>query len=183
MAAENEPDPEGEFLSAVRQLVGPRCFIGTSMDHHANVTKKMVAAVDLMVGYETQPHNHPATGIKAARVMLDIWEKRRTPHAALVKVPMITPQDHFLTVAGPMKEWFDLAREIEKDPAVMVASPFPMQPWLDVPETGWSSLVYADSRDKAQACAEKLARKNGVPSASQPARQPSSPVTRPSPED
>jgi microcystin degradation protein MlrC len=58
-----------------------------------------------------------------------------------------------------MKAWFDLAREIEKDPAVIAASPFPSQPWLDVPESGWSCLVYADDRPTAQRYAEKLAQK------------------------
>jgi hypothetical protein len=43
----------------------------------------------------------------------------------------------------------------------------------------WPDIVRHHRRKEA----EKLARKNGVPSASQPARQPSSPVTRPSPED
>jgi len=74
-------------------------------------------------------------------------------------VPMMTPQDHFLTAERPMKDWFDLAREIEKDPAVILASTCPTQPWLDVPEYGWSCLVYADSGKSAQAYAEKLAQK------------------------
>jgi microcystin degradation protein MlrC len=58
-----------------------------------------------------------------------------------------------------MKEWFDLARDIEKDSAVIVASTFPAQPWLDVPETGWSSLVYADNAETAQVFAKELAQK------------------------
>ena len=58
-----------------------------------------------------------------------------------------------------MKEWFDLAREIEKDTEVIVASTFPTQPWLDAPDNGWSCLVYADNAEKAQSSAEKLAQK------------------------
>jgi len=159
MAAEDEPDTEGAILSEVRKLAGRGCFIAVVLDHHANVTKKMVEAADVMLGFETQPHDLPASGAKAARVILDIWEKKRTPKGALIKIPMLTPQDQFLTAAGPMKEWFDLAREIEKDPVVIVASTFPTQPWLDVPETGWSCLVYADEAEKARDYAEKLAQK------------------------
>lgn len=159
MAAEDEPDTEGVILSEVRKLVGRNCFIGVALDHHANVTRKMVEAADVMTGYETQPHELPAAGDKTARVMLDIRRIKRTPHAALVKVPMLAPQDNFLTSGGPMKEWFDLAREIEKDRAVIVASTFPTQPWLDAPDNGWSCLVYADSAEKAHSYAEKLARK------------------------
>jgi microcystin degradation protein MlrC len=159
MEAENEFDTEGAIISEVRELVGKDCFIGITLDHHANVTKKMVEAADVMVGYETQPHCLPETGRKTAEVMLDIWKNKRAPNAALVKVPMLAPQDNFLTSEGPMKEWFDLARNIEKDPEVIAASTFPTQPWLDVPNNGWSCLVYADSQQKAQIYAECLAQK------------------------
>lgn len=159
MAAENELDTEGLIISEVRKLVGKDCFIGVTLDHHANVTPKMLEFADVMVGYETQPHELSASGIKTARVMLDMWKNNRAVYAALVKVPMLAPQDNFLTSYGPMKEWFDLARKIEKDPTVIVASTFPTQPWLDVPNNGWSCLVYADTQDTAQAYAEQLAQK------------------------
>lgn len=159
MTAEGEFDTEGVMLSEVRKLVGRDCFIAVVLDHHGNVTQRMVDAADVMVGHETQPHDLPASGAKLARVMFDIWDRKRTPCGALAKVPMMTPQDQFLTASGPMKQWFDLAREIEKDPAVMVASTFPTQCWLDAPDKGWSCLVYADSAEKARAYADKLAQK------------------------
>ena len=55
---------------------------------------------------------------------------------------MITPQDQFLTSGGPMKTWFDRARELEQRPEVLDVSPYPMQPWLDVQEGGWSVVVH-----------------------------------------
>ena len=60
------------------------------------------------------------------------------------KIPMITPQDQFLTSDGPMKEWFDLARQMEQRPGVLDVSPYPMQPWLDVAEGGWAVVVHTD---------------------------------------
>jgi len=159
MAAQTIPDAEGSLLTTIRELVGPDCFICATLDHHANVTPEMVAAADLMVGYETQPHQLIASGRKTARVMADVLAKKRAPQAALAKVPMLAPQDNFLTASGPMKEWFDLAREMEKDDEVIVASTFPTQPWLDVPNNGWSCLVYATRQAKAQACADALAQK------------------------
>ncbi len=49
-----------------------------------------------------------------------------------------------------MKTWLDLAREFERDPRVLDVSPYPMQPWLDVPEGGWAVVVPTD-RDPALA--------------------------------
>src|SRR5262249_26133525 len=63
------------------------------------------------------------------------------PTMAWRKIPMITHQEQFLTSHGPMKEWFDLAREMETRPGVVSASTIPMQPWLDVAEVGWAAVI------------------------------------------
>jgi microcystin degradation protein MlrC len=73
---------------------------------------------------------------------------------------MITPQDQFLTSSGPMKEWFDLAREMERRHGVLDVSPYPMQPWLDVAEGGWAVVVHTDSNPElAQSLANEMANK------------------------
>jgi microcystin degradation protein MlrC len=82
------------------------------------------------------------------------------PVMAWRKIPMITHQEQFLTARGPMKEWFDLGREMESRPGVLSTSNFPMQPWLDVPEGGWATAVVTDGdRDLAEALADELAAK------------------------
>jgi microcystin degradation protein MlrC len=70
------------------------------------------------------------------------------------KIPLLSHQEQFLTSQGPMKRWFDRARELEADDRVLQASNYPMQPWLDVAEGGWSTIVVTDGD---QALAEKLA--------------------------
>jgi len=61
-------------------------------------------------------------------------------------------------VPGPMKEWFDLAREMEEQPTVASVSAFPMQPWLDVPEGGWAvAVVTNDDAKLADELAGELA--------------------------
>jgi microcystin degradation protein MlrC len=47
-----------------------------------------------------------------------------------------------------MKEWFDLAREMERRPGVLDVSPYPMQPWLDVAEGGWAVVTHTDNDPK-----------------------------------
>ena len=57
-----------------------------------------------------------------------------------------------------MKAWFDRARAMEKDPRVLQAAPFPMQPWLDVAEGGWAAVVVTDDdRALAERLADELA--------------------------
>ncbi|TPW00652.1 MAG: hypothetical protein FD125_3010, partial [bacterium] len=143
-AAASEVDAEGAVLADVRQLVGERVPIVAPLDHHANITRRMVACADLLVGHETQPHDTVATGRKAARLLFRLLAREIAPIVAWQKIPMITPQDQFLTSAGPMQTWFDRAREFERQPGVLDVSPYPMQPWLDVAEGGWSVVVHTD---------------------------------------
>ena len=139
--AENIPDTEGRMLTLCRQILGNKIPIVIALDHHANVTQLMIDSINGLVAHRTQPHDPFETGKLAGQMLIDILRKAIKPTIAFQKIPMITHQEQFLTNKGPMKDWFDLARSIESYPDVISASTFPMQPWLDVPEGGWSSVV------------------------------------------
>jgi microcystin degradation protein MlrC len=159
-ASEKDDDVEGYVLRAVRDVVGDGVPVVVPLDHHANITTRMIACADVLIGHETQPHDPPATGRKAARVLFAMLRGEIRPTVAWRKIPMITPQDQFLTSQGPMKEWFDLARTLEQQPGVIDVSPYPMQPWLDVAEGGWSVVVHTDNNPQlADSLAAEMADK------------------------
>ncbi|MDE0963707.1 MAG: M81 family metallopeptidase [Candidatus Latescibacteria bacterium] len=152
--ADGVHDTEAYLLYIVRQVIGEEVPLVISLDHHANLTQAMVAQVDALVGHRTQPHDQYETGLLAGRLLLGILRKQIEPVMAWRKIPLITHQEQFLTAHGPMKAWFDLAREMETRPGVLSTSNFPMQPWLDVPEGGWATAVVTNGD---QALAEELA--------------------------
>ena len=154
-----EDDVEGQILNAVRQVVGDNIPIAVCLDHHANVTELMVQCAIVLIGHETQPHDPVDTGRKTARLLFGMLRGEVHPTTAWRKIPMITPQDQFLTSQGPMKEWFDLAREMERRPGVIDVSPYPMQPWLDVAEGGWAVVVHTENN---QVLAEELAAESAA---------------------
>lgn len=157
-SAQNDDDVEGFVLEAARNVVGDDVPIVCPMDHHGNITERMVRYANALVGHETQPHDPFATGCKAARILFRMLRSEIRPVIRWRKVPMITPQDQFLTSQGPMKEWFDLARRMEGHDSVLDVSPYPMQPWLDVAEGGWSVVVHTDNdEDLAQSLADEMA--------------------------
>lgn len=159
-ASQNEDDVEGQVLQVVRGLVGKDIPIVVALDHHANITARMVEFADGLIGHETQPHDPPATGRKAAHILFRMLRGEIRPAMAWQKIPMITPQDQFLTSSGPMREWFELARTLEKQPGVLDVSPYPMQPWLDVAEGGWAVVVHTDADPElAAALAKEMANK------------------------
>ncbi len=71
------------------------------------------------------------------------------PTIAFCKIPMITPADRYETDKQPLKAWFDAGREIERKPGVLAVAQFPVQPWLDVGEYGWSVVVVTDNQQTA----------------------------------
>ena len=152
--ADGVHDTEAYLLYIVRQVIGEEVPLVISLDHHANLTQAMVAQVDALVGHRTQPHDQYETGVLAGRLLLGILRKQLEPVMAWRKIPLITHQEQFLTAHGPMKAWFDLAREMETRPGGLSTSNFPMQPWLDVPEGGWATAVVTNGD---QALAEELA--------------------------
>lgn len=159
-ASELVDDVEGYVLQVVREVVGHEIPVVVAFDHHANMTRRMVQHANLLIGHETQPHDPPATGRKAARLLFRMLRGEIRPTIAWRKIPMITPQDQFLTASGPMKEWFDLAREMEHRPQVLDVSPYPMQPWLDVAEGGWAVVVHTDNDPRlAESLATAMANK------------------------
>ena len=158
--AESIPDTEGELLSITRKLLGNNIPLVIALDHHANLTKLMINSIDGLVAHRTQPHIPFQTGELAAKMLIEIIQKKIKPIIAFQKIPMITHQEQFLTDKGPMKKWFDFAREIEFSADVISASTFPMQPWLDVPEGGWSTVVITDNKKQlAKKYAADLAQK------------------------
>lgn len=153
-AADGIDDVEGEQAELCRTILGRDVPIMLGLDHHANVTQKIMANCTAIVGHRTQPHDVFDTGKVGTEVLLRILKEKLNPVMAWRKIPLLSHQEQFLTAKGPMKIWFDRARALEADKRVLQASNYPMQPWLDVAEGGWSTIVVTDGD---QALAEKLA--------------------------
>jgi microcystin degradation protein MlrC len=153
-SAEGVDDVEGAQLGICRAVLGPAVPIVVSLDHHANVTHQMVALSTAIVGHRTQPHDTYDTGRLAGEMLVRILRDGARPVMAWRKLRLITHQEQFLTAAGPMKTWFDQARAMEADSRVLQVVPCPMQPWLDVAEGGWATVVVTDGNAEL---AERLA--------------------------
>jgi microcystin degradation protein MlrC len=157
-ASESVDDLEGHLLSAVRNVVGGSVPVVASLDHHANITRRMVESADALLGYQRQPHDPFETGVRAAKVLFAALLGDISPCMDWQKIPMLAPADRGLTSEWPMKAWFELARTLEKQTGVISCSCFPVQPWLDVPELGWSAIVITDGNPElAQQCTSELA--------------------------
>ena len=158
MCAEDIDDCVGYLLGEIRRNIGQDIPIIVTLDHHANITKEIIKNVDGLVGYRKCPHTDTfETGVRAANLLFKILRREVSPKIAWKKIPMITPIDKFLTDEPPLLDWFSVADKYASLDNVLSISQFPVQPWLDVNELGWSTVVITDRDIKlAEELAEKL---------------------------
>ena len=145
MVADGQPDADWATIAAVRALVGVDVPIGVTMDLHANLTRRCVDAADLIVGFRTCPHvDQRETGRRAARLLVGRLEGRIDPVMAWRKVPMVVPAStHVDFVPGPFQRLQTRTAQLA-DQGALDSTLFAVQPWMDVPELGFSTVVITD---------------------------------------
>lgn len=145
MAARSFPDAEGDLVTRIRELVGHRIPIVATFDMHANFTAEMAGGLDGAVGFKTCPHvDYPETGEAGMEILCKAMAGEAKPRLIHRKVRMMTSAEGHDTNTGPMTEVIALLREVEKTPGVLSATVIAPQPWMDVPELGWSVLIVVD---------------------------------------
>jgi microcystin degradation protein MlrC len=102
-----EDDPDGVLFAMVREIVGPATPIVATLDLHANVSERMVANLDVFIGYRTNPHlDMRERGREAAGALREMLGGVK-PKRALVRLPIVPPTVTMLTAAGPYAEMID----------------------------------------------------------------------------
>jgi microcystin degradation protein MlrC len=102
------------------------------------------------VGYDTYPHiDLYETGVKAARLLLATVRGEVHPITLLAKSPMVVPAEGMGTSDQPMAGLMAEAKRLEQRPGILSVSLFPVQPWLDVAQTGFSVVAVADGARRA----------------------------------
>ncbi|MHB0856083.1 MAG: M81 family metallopeptidase [Anaerolineae bacterium] len=145
MVADHEPDATGELLASVREMIGPQAILVGTLDLHANVTQRMAHMANALVGYHTAPHvDLLETGVSAARLLLGALDGHIHPTMAVQRLPLIVPAENARHNAGPLSEVIQMALDLERDGQALHASVFPVQPWLDIEDSGCATLVVTD---------------------------------------
>lgn len=144
MAADGEDDLSGALLELIRAEIGPETPLAASLDLHANITRRMMAQADLLVGYHTQPHlDQFETGARAARGLGMMVEHQQRPLKYWRKLPMITAAESHNTFIGPPAPLYRRLVELEREPGVLSAGLYMAMPWLDCQELGWTVTLHA----------------------------------------
>lgn len=151
-------DVDGFWLTKVRDMVGPEFPIVATLDPHANLSPKMVAATDALVAYQTNPHiDQRQRGTEAARILAGAVRGEFRPTQAAAFPPMAINIEKQLTEEEPCRSIFQKAKELAERPEVLSASVILGFPYADVEEMGSSVVVVTkDNPELARELANEL---------------------------
>ncbi|MBX3439287.1 MAG: M81 family metallopeptidase, partial [Planctomycetaceae bacterium] len=152
-------DVDGDWLTRVRELVGPQVPIVSTCDPHGNLSPRMVAAVDAITAYRTNPHiDQRARGVEAADLILRTLAGDIRPVTAAAFPPLLINIQKQCSDEEPCRSMLTLAAEMRTRPGVLSTSLFLGFPYADVEEMGSAFAVVTDGdRELAQRTADEFA--------------------------
>jgi microcystin degradation protein MlrC len=145
MAADGEPDADGTILARVRERIGPRQTLVATLDYHGNLSERMVASTDAIVGYRTYPHiDQRARGRHAVSLALRACRGDVQLTQALARPPIMIPILAQETSRAPMDRLIQRLESLDRWPGVLDASLFAGFAYADVAAAGASCVVVTD---------------------------------------
>ena len=157
--AENHPDADGDWLTLLRQALGNEIPLIGTIDPHANLSARMVAACDALIAYRTNPHlDQRQRGIQAGKLLLDMLAGQVRPTMRACFPPLVINIERQLTAAEPLASLFQMADEQLQNDVVLSNSLILGFPYSDVREMGAATIAICnDNPELAQKCADQLA--------------------------
>ncbi|MCE7054458.1 M81 family metallopeptidase [Algoriphagus sp. AGSA1] len=154
-------DPEGDFIIRVRDVVGPKTLISTSMDLHGNVSWRLAENTDLITCYRMAPHEDALESKqRAVENLLDRLEsgKGKPAYKAWIPVPILLPGEKTSTRIDPGKSLYAKVDPITKKEGVIDAAIWIGYAWADEPRNHAVVMVTGDDEKTVTESAEELAK-------------------------
>ena len=143
--SEREPDFDGHWMGRVRELVGPELPIIGTLDLHANLSPRMLGAVDALFSYRSNPHlDQRDRGREAAALMARTLRGDIRPTAAAAYPPLVANIEAQATAESPCRDLIAAAEDVRSRPKVLSVSLNLGFPYADVTEMGVSVIVVTD---------------------------------------
>lgn len=157
MVADGYEDCEGDLLSCVREIVGPRIAIGAGLDLHCHFTTQMRVSANVIICFKEYPHIDGLDRTREVyRLTLDTALGRISPVTASYDCRMV---GLWHTTAEPMKSFVRRMQDLEGKDGILSISLGHGFPWGDVPDNGAKVWVVANGDlAAAAALAERLGR-------------------------
>ena len=159
MFVEGLLDAEGDFIAAVRDVVGPDVLIAASYDLHGNISQAIVDNLDVFSTYRTAPHIDVADTMRRAVTML--VRALRTgvrPMLAWAPVPVLLPGERTSTQDEPARSFYTQLHQVEEPGGIWDASFQVGYVWADEPRATACAVVTGTDRAAMTEAAGHLAQ-------------------------
>lgn len=158
MFVEGMLDAEGDFITAVREVVGPDVLISASYDLHGNVSQRIVDSLDMFSTYRTAPHiDVPDTMRRAVNMLVRALRTGVRPSLVWAPVPVLLPGERTSTQDEPARSFYARLSEIEERAGIWDASFQVGYVWADEPRATAAALVTGTDLPLQEEVAELLA--------------------------
>ncbi len=153
-------DPEGDYVTKIRELVGNDVIISASMDPHGCVSHRLAESIDLITSYRMSPHTDRYISRKRAidNLLTRLEEGTGKPkYKAWVKVPILLPGEMTSTRVEPGMSLYKAIEPIEANEGVVDAAIWMSYPWADEPRNHGVVMVVGDDKEQVTSGAKELA--------------------------
>lgn len=153
-------DPEGDFIVRVREVVGKKTVISTSMDLHGNVSWRLAQNTDLITCYRLAPHDDALESKqRALENLLERLEngKGKPAYKAWIPVPVLLPGEKTSTRIEPGKSLYAKVAPAAAQEGVIDAAIWIGYAWADEPRNQGYVMVTGDNKETVTKTAEELA--------------------------
>jgi microcystin degradation protein MlrC len=154
-------DPEGDFITRIRKVIGNKTIISTSMDLHGNVSWRLAENSDLITCYRMAPHEDAMeTKQRSVEKLLERLEseKGKPAYKAWIPIPVLLPGEQTSTRIEPAKSIYAAVKPASEQPGIVDAAIWVGYPWADEPRNHAVVMVVGDDSAKVKATAEQLAK-------------------------
>ncbi len=153
-------DPEGDLIVRIREVVGKKTLISTSMDLHGNVTLRLAQNTDLITCYRLAPHDDALESKQRAleNLLVRLENGKGKPrYKAWIPVPILLPGEKTSTRIEPGKSLYARVAPAAAQEGVIDAAIWIGYAWADEPRNQGYVMVTGDDKEKVTRTAEELA--------------------------
>ncbi|MDC0239355.1 M81 family metallopeptidase [Candidatus Thioglobus sp.] len=139
---DNLDDPEGEWIEAVRDVVGEDCIVSVSFDLHGQMTNKIVNNIDAFAAYRTAPHvDVEETYMRASKMLADALTSNKRPTVLWSPIPVLVAGEMSSTFVEPCQSIYKNLELLDQRKGIIDTNLMVGYVWADTQRAVASAVV------------------------------------------
>ena len=158
MYVSNIKDPEGEWISSVREVVGKNCIISVSFDLHGQITNKIIKNIDAFAAFRTAPHiDVSETYIRASQMLVNALTTSVRPTVVWSPIPVLVSGEMSSTFVEPCKSIYASLDKFDKRNGILDSNLMIGYVWADTERATASAVVTCSNKNTGAVTCREIA--------------------------